>query len=133
MGTPSFLKTGADKAGFAGFKASLNRILDRLPVIEGFIEEFERGMRDGTEKVRGEKLRFDILRTEKKFDVYFQVLKFYNESLEIARKILVYYGIEATEEQRKLLRQFDKLKEDERAEVFKRIESLRGMRRKKNG
>jgi hypothetical protein len=121
MSIPSFLKTGADKAGFAGFKASLNRILDRLPVIEGFIEEFERGMGSEIKGVRG----------EKRLDVYFQVLKFYNESLEVARKILVYYGTEATDEQRRLLKRFGELKEDERVEVFKKLKSLRDIRRKR--
>jgi hypothetical protein len=112
-------KKDEDRRVFTGFRNQVDSILSRLPAIEALIKKFEAGM--------GQEMDTIGMSGKERFDVYFQLIKFYNDSLDVARRVIAYYGTEVSIRQRRILRAHDKLSKKGKELFWKRLMELKNV------
>jgi hypothetical protein len=113
-------KDEKQRAVFTGFRNQVDSILSRLPAIEALIKKFEAEM--------GQEMDAIGMSGKERFDVYFQMIKFYNDSLDVARRVIAYYGTEVSIRQRKILRAHDKLSKKGKELFWKRLMELKNVK-----
>jgi hypothetical protein len=113
-------KKDEDRGVFTGFRDQVDSILARVPVIEALIKKFEAGM--------GQEMDALGMTGKERFDVYFQLIKFYNDSLNVARKVIAYYGTEVSIRQRRILRAHEKLSKRGKELFWKRLMELKDVK-----